>query len=149
LLFPISVVGWHFLDTRPSSMDETRHMKLAMDYRTWITQAAPLTNEWSHVYPPVYHFSIIPALSLGRPSETKVAAANVLYGLLFVYGCLLLGRSLGRWDWECVLAACLCLGYGYVLWTARRALIDFPLMAWVTFSMGLLACTEGFSTLGD
>src|SRR5438477_7547422 len=25
VLFPVSIIGWHRLDTRPSSMDETRH----------------------------------------------------------------------------------------------------------------------------
>jgi len=64
LLFALSILGWHAMDTRPSSMDETRHMKLAMDYRAAIFQAIPLTDEWSHVYPPLYHLSIIPALSL-------------------------------------------------------------------------------------
>jgi len=40
-------------------------------------------------------------------------------------------------------------GYCIVLWASRRALIDFPLMAWVTLSMALLSCTQGFSSLPD
>jgi len=35
-------------------------MKLAMDYRAWMLHGVPLTDEWSHVYPPLYHLSIIP-----------------------------------------------------------------------------------------
>ncbi len=149
VLFPMSILVWHRMDTRPSSMDETRHMKLAMDYRAWVLHGVPLTNGWSHVYPPIYHLSIIPALSLGHPSEAKATATHIAYFAIFVAGCLILGRSMGRPDWESVLAAFLCVGYCSVFWASHRALIDFPLMAWVTFSMAILACTEGFSSFGD
>jgi hypothetical protein len=149
LVFSASIFGWHFSDTRPSSMDETRHMKLATDYRAWLAHGVPLTNEWSHVYPPLYHLSLIPALSLGAPSETKAAATHLLYLMVFIAGCVLLGRSRKRPDWESLMGATLCLGYVYVLWASRRALTDFPLMAWVTLSMATLARTEGFSRWRD
>jgi len=149
LLFPSSILWWHLTDTRPSSLDETRHMELAMDYRRWLVQDVPLTNVWSHAYPPVYHLSIIPAMSLGVPSETKVVMTNIFYLAVLLAGCILLGRSAKRPDWEGVLAAFLCAGYYGVFWVGRRALIDFPLMAWVTLSMGLLSRTEGFSSLRD
>src|SRR6266513_5634500 len=86
VLFPLSILWWHASDTRPSAMDETRHMKLAMDYRAWLFQGIPLTDEWAHVYPPVYHLSIIPALSMGRPSEAKASATHIAYFALFVAG---------------------------------------------------------------
>src|SRR5688572_11743289 len=76
LLFMSSIAGYHFLDNRPSSMDETKHMQLAIDYRDWIVQDVPLQNPWSQVYPPVYHFSIIPALSLGVPTEAKAVMTH-------------------------------------------------------------------------
>src|SRR5690242_15084614 len=84
IVFPLSIFWWHHIDNRPSSMDETRHMKLAMDYRAWVAQGVPLTNEWSHVYPPLYHFSILPALSVGIPSESKVAVSDLFYWAFFV-----------------------------------------------------------------
>ena len=144
LIFSASILWWHHADTRPSSMDETRHMKLATDYREWLARGVPLTNEWSHVYPPLYHLSLIPALSLGAPSETKAAATHILYLMVFIAGCVLLGRGRRRPDWESLLAATLCLGYFFVFWASRRALTDFPLMAWVTLSMAMLVAHEGF-----
>src|SRR2546425_1097452 len=65
LIFMSATLGWHFLNDRPSTLDETKHMQLAIDYRDWLVHDVPLQNPWDHVYPPVYHFSIIPALSLG------------------------------------------------------------------------------------
>ena len=149
IIFSASMLWWHLSDTRPSSMDETRHMKLAMDYREWLLKGVPLTDEWSHVYPPLYHFSIIPALSLGVPSETKATLTHILYLTVFIIGCGLLGRSRRRPDWESIMAAALCLGFYSVFSASRRALIDFPLMAWVTFSMAMLSRTKGFSSLRD
>jgi len=124
-------------------------MKLATDYREWLVHGVPLTNEWSHVYPPLYHLSLIPALSLGAPSETKAAATHILYLTVFIAGCVLLGRSRRRPDWESVAAAALCAGYCSVFWAGRRALTDFPLMAWVTLSMAMLSRTKGFSNRRD
>lgn len=144
VVFPLSILQWHRVDTRPSSLDETKHMQLAMDYRDWIVHGVPLTNLWAHVYPPVYHFSIIPTMSVGIPSETKAALANTFYLLVLLIGCVLISRSEGFPDAEGVLAALLTTGYAYVLWISRRALIDFSLMAWVTLSMALLARTKGF-----
>ncbi len=146
LLFPASILWWHLSDSRPSSMDETRHMQLAIDYRNWIGHHVPLQNEWSHVYPPLYHLSIIPALSVGTPSEAKVAMTYIFDLVVLLAGCLVMGRSAKRPDWESILAAFLCVGYDYVFWAGRRALIDFPLMAWTTFSVALLSLTEGFSS---
>ena len=31
-LFMTAIAGWHAMNDRPSSMDETKHMQLAMDY---------------------------------------------------------------------------------------------------------------------
>jgi hypothetical protein len=145
VLFPLSIYRWHAIDTRPSSWDETRHMKLAMDYGDWLKKGVPLTDPWSHVYPPMYHLSLLVPLSFGVPSEAKAAIANIGYVLILIWACILLGRSAGRPDWESVFAAFLCCGYCYVLWASRRALIDFPLMCWVTFSMAMLARARGFS----
>ena len=102
---------------------------------------------------------MIPALSLGVPSEMKAASINLLSLIILLAGCLLLGRQqageplrmlagrkAGRPDLESVAAAFLCAGYCYVLWAGRRALIDFSLMAWVTLTLALLARTEGFSS---
>ncbi len=144
LLFMAAVTGWHLKDNRPSSMDETKHMQLAMDYRDWAIHHVPLQNPWVHVYPPFYHISIIPLMSMGIPTEAKAVLAHGLYVLIFVWGCLLLGRLLGRTDDESLAAALIVLGYAYVLWTGRRSLTDFPLLAWVTLSMALLARTQGF-----
>lgn len=147
LLAGFSIVRWHRMDTRPSSLDETRHMQLAIDYARWLGKGVPLTNEWSHVYPPVFHLSLIPALSIGVPSETKAALTHLVYLALFILGCLLLGRQVDRPDWESLFGAFLGAGYCLALWTSRRALIDFPLMAWTTLSMAFLARTKGFSNL--
>src|ERR1019366_10824587 len=96
LLFTASGLWWHRHDTRPSSMDETRHMQLAIDYRNWIVHHVPLQNEWSHLYPPLYHLSILPALSVGVPSETKVAMTYIFELGLLLAGCLILGRCARR-----------------------------------------------------
>jgi len=146
LLFMSAIAGWHLLNDRPSSMDETKHMQLALDYRDWIVHDVPLQNPWDHVYPPLYHFSIIPALSLGVPTEAKAVMTHALYVVIFLVGCLLLGRAHRRSDDESLAAGLLTLGYCYVLWAARRALIDFPLLTWATLTMALLARTRGFSS---
>src|SRR5689334_10180826 len=95
-----AIIGWHWRDNRPSSLDETKHMQLAMDYRDWIMHSVPLQNPWDHVYPPIYHLSIIPAMSLGVPTETKAVMTHGLYLLFFLIGCLLLGRAHERPDDE-------------------------------------------------
>jgi len=146
VLFPASILWWHDADSRPSSMDETRHMQLAVDYRRWLIDGVPLTDGWSHVYPPLYHLSIIPAVSLGIPSETKVALTYLFDLVMLLIGCLLITRIAGRPDTEGVLAAFLCVGFSAVFYTSRRALIDFPLMAWTTLTVALLARTNGFAT---
>jgi len=146
MLFMSAVVGWHHLNDRPSSMDETKHMQLAMDYHDWLVHDVPLQNPWAHVYPPLYHFSIIPAMSLGVPTEAKAVLTHALYLIVFVIGCLFLGRADERSDDESLTAALLTVGYCYVLWAGRRALTDFPLMAWVMLGMGLLARTRGFES---
>src|SRR5882724_832581 len=92
-VFMSAVLGWHHLNDRPSSLDETKHMQLAMDYRDWVVHGVPLQNPWDHVYPPVYHFSIIPALSLGVPTEAKAVMTHSLYLAFFLIGCLLIGRA--------------------------------------------------------
>ncbi len=143
--FMSTIVGWHGLQDRPSSMDETKHMQLAMDYHDWVLRDNPLQNPWASVYPPLYHFSIFPFMSIGWPTESKAVMAHAFYLLLFLYGVLLLGRAQGRPDDESLAAAVLTLGYSYVLWASRRSLTDFPLMACVTLAMGLLARTREFS----
>lgn len=140
-----SFLWWHKTDSRPSSMDETRHMKLALDYKAAFTEAVPLTNSWSHVYPPLFHFSMIPALSVGVPSEMKAASVNLIYLCVLIAGLLLLSMKQQRQGWEGVAAAFLCVSYISVFWGERRALIDFALMCWVTLSISLLAATEGFT----
>lgn len=141
-----AIVGWHCIDNRPSSLDETKHMQLAMDYRDWVVHGIPLQNPWGHVYPPVYHFSIIPAMSFGVPTESKAAVTHGLYALIFLIGCLMLGRAQERPDDESLSAGLLTLGYCYVLWASRRALTDFPLMTWTMLATGLLARTHGFGS---
>ncbi len=148
-LFAGAIAQWHRLDTRPSSLDETKHMQLAMDYRDWVAHGVPLTNEWAHVYPPIYHFSIIPALSAGIPSECKAALMHTAYLFILIMGCVLLCRAQGRPDAEGILAALVVIGYAYVQWVTRRALTDFPLLSWTTLSVALLARTQGFSNRRD
>lgn len=144
LFFPLSVAWWHHADTRPASFDESRHMQLAVDYRSFLTQGVPLTNEWSHVYPPLYHLAIIPALSVGIPSESHVALSYLVPFALLLMACVMLTRQAGRPDWQGVAAALLCLSFPSVLITSRRALIDFPLMCWTTGVIALLGRTDGF-----
>jgi len=145
IIFILMVSVWHRADTRPSSLDETKHMQLALDYRDWLVHGVPLTNEWAHVYPPLYHFSIMPALSLGVPSEYKASLTHTFYLLVLIIGCILFSRAQSRPDGEGIIAALMTMGYCYSLWSGRRALIDFSLMAWVTLSIALLAHTQGFS----
>ena len=38
-----------------------------------------ITSPWASFYPPLYHLSLIPALSLGHPSETKAVATHLIY----------------------------------------------------------------------
>ena len=148
LLFMTAVAGWHLVDNRPSSMDETKHMQLAMDSRDGALHDVPLQNPWAHVYPPLYHVSIIPALSLGVPSRGKsgddayVVRAHFCVRLLAAWA----ARTGDRRTERSLAAALIVLGYAYVLWTGRRALTDFPLLAWTTFSMALLARTRGFES---
>ena len=87
-------------------------------------------------------------MSVGVPTEAKAVLTHALYLIFFLLGCLLFGRDYGWSDNESLAAALLTLGYGYVLWSARRALIDFPLLSWTTLTMALLARTRGFTDRG-
>src|SRR5437879_6316354 len=89
-LFLASIAIWHAVDTRPSSVDETKHLQLALDYRDWIVHHRPVTNTWAYVYPPFYHVSLIPALSVGRASEGKAALTHEGYLILLFVGLFLL-----------------------------------------------------------
>ena len=59
-----------------------------------------------------------------------------------------MGRDYGWNDNESLTAALLTLGYGYVMWSARRALIDFPLLSWTTLTMAFLVRARGFHGFG-
>lgn len=144
-LFAASLFVWHRIDTRPAAWDESVHLLLALDYRDLLKDGTPVTTSWASVYPPLYHLSIIPALSLGQPSPAKAVATYVLYAALMLAGFILLTRGFGRSTEEGVVAALLFWSMPIVFFTSRRPLLDFPLSALVCFGMACLWRTKRFT----
>ncbi len=140
-----SIIRWHRIDTRPPAWDQSVHLHLALDYRDCLLHGKPVTSPWTAVYPPLYHLSLIPVLSLGTPSEAKAAFMHLFYFALLLWGLLRLTRRLGAEPETAVLAGLLSASYAIVIYTMHYALIDFPLTAWVVFSLALLAETESFT----
>lgn len=139
-----SLILWHRLDTRPPAWDESVHLHLALDYKDFLLHKTPLRSPWVDEYPPLYHLSLIPFLSLGTPSASQTALAHAFYLLLFIAGWLLWVQAAGLPSNRSLVATLLYLGYAQVLWTARRPLMEFALSAWVVFCMALLWRTERF-----
>lgn len=145
VLFGGYLTVWYRIDTRPPAWDESTHLGIALSYRDFLVHGKPVTTPWASYYPPFYHVSLIPALSLGIPSEGKALATHVIYLLILFCALLLLGQHFQRPIEDAVLASLLTIGYWQVIFVSHHALLDFALMAWVTLGMALLGSTKHFS----
>src|SRR5271154_4391939 len=96
ILWSATLGIWRYLDTRPPAWDPSIHLLLSCYYRDFLLHGTPVTTSWASFYPPLYHLSIIPALSLGIPSETKAVAMHVVYMAILLVGLYRLTRDFER-----------------------------------------------------
>ena len=90
-----AIVGWHRLNDRPSSMDETKHMQLAMDYHDWLVHERSAAECVGACVPAaVPSLSIIPAMSLVSTTEAAAVLTHGLYNLFFSHRQPALGAGL-------------------------------------------------------
>lgn len=148
LVFAAGLYGWHRLEGRPSSIDETKHMRIALEYRDWVLHGKPIEVSWAHVYPPLYHWTVIPFFLVGTVGEAQASLAHLFWLAIFLFGVGWLQKLLRRSEEEMVLLVLLTLSYGVLQWATRRAMIDFPLMAWVTLSVAALLAARRFTHRG-
>lgn len=142
--FAVSLLYFHRLETRPPAWDESVHLQLALDYRDQLVAGQAVTSPWAAVYPPLYHLSLIPTLSTGKPSQARATATHVFFLALLLGGLLMLAKDFGHTPEDAMVAALLFLAGPLALFTERRALIDFPLVAWEVMGLALLWRTRHF-----
>lgn len=146
--FALSLIAWYRVDTRPPGWDETVHLNLSLDYKDRLWHGTPVTSPWASVYTPLYHYSLIPALSTGIPSQPRAVATHVAYALVLMMGLLMLARFMTAPPEDAAAAGLLMISMPIALFVERRALIDFPLLAWEIFGLALLWHTENFAHRG-
>lgn len=146
-LFTSSLVIWHRCDTRPPAWDESVHLHLALDYRDFLLHRTPITTSWADVYPPAYHLSLIPFLSIGIPSTHQTAWPHAIYFALMLAAFVAFAKSFSLPEESGVWTALFIVGYAFVHWVARWPLMDFAVMSWVTIGILFLWRTNYFQDI--
>ncbi|MGC3979760.1 MAG: hypothetical protein QM808_00690 [Steroidobacteraceae bacterium] len=148
LCFAVSLLLWYRIDTRPPAWDETVHLQLAADYRDFILHDTPIRTRWTAIYPPLYHLTLVPAMSLGEPSMLKAVLTHTAYLALLLWALTAFARGCGASPWLGLVAGACFIAMPTVLWVERRPLINFALTAWIVAGMEWLRRTDGFRRRG-
>jgi len=140
---------WVRNDTRPLAWDEAIHTSIALEYRHRIAEEGffSILKPATFNYPPLYHLTLAPVLSIPQEVADAGAIINFFYLAILIISLFLLADfMMGRW--AAISAAFLVSAYPIFQKMACFNLLDVALSAWVALAMLCLVRSEDFSKLG-
>ncbi len=139
---------WLAVDSRPPSWDASAHLNLCLQYRDVLTHAdsniVKNVVAVSGYYPPIYHLSALPFLSLFGFSLSSACLVNLLYLLILIWATYGIGKRLYN-ELTGLLSALLVSVYPFIVYMTHTFVIDLALASMVTLGLYLYLRSEDFS----
>ena len=147
LFFIITNLIWLSIDTLPPSGDQAKHLNVLLEYHRSLKSLkifGVIQNPSSPFgrYPPFFYASTLPVIFILGFSEDHAIFVNFFYIILLIFSVYGIGKIL--FDKRTgILAALLTLFYPVVFGLSREYLLDFALLAMVSFVQYLILKSEG------